>query len=190
MRAAARDPGQASDLTDGQTAFIASLRAAYDSWWRELSAEFERDARIVIGDERQPVTRLTCFEWHGSRRWGQADIKRGIFDNGLWALTVAQPGEYRVRLRRWPEEAGPDAAIRSTFEGGKAIPATRARLVVGSVDASREIEPGAASIDFDLRLQQGDVTMQSWLIGEGIGEADFAGAGVGAYYAYVQRTGP
>ena len=178
------DPGQTGPLGEGQAAVAGSLRGAYESWWRELAADFDRDARIVIGDERQPVARLTCFEWHGSRRWSQTNIKRGIFDNGLWALTVARPGRYRVQLRRWPQEAGPGAAIAAALEGGKTIAAIKARLLIGEVDVSRAIEPGAASVDFEVRLEAGDVSMQSWLIGRGV-----EGGSVGAYYATVRRIG-
>ena len=180
------DPGQARILGDGHGALAGRLRAAYDSWWRELATDFDRDARIVIGDQHQPVTRLTCFEWRGSRRWSQTNIKRGIFDNGVWTLTVARPGQYRVQLRRWPQEAGPEAAIDTAFEGGRAISPTKARLLIGRVDVSRAIEPGAESVDFEVRLEPGDVTMQSWLRG-GRGDEDRS---VGAYYATVRRTRP
>ena len=76
--------------------------------------------------------------------------------------------------------------IGAALDGGKAIVATRARLLIGQVNVSRAIEPGAASVDFAVRLEPGDVSMQSWLTG-GDGRKD---GSIGAYYATVRRIGP
>jgi len=173
------DPGQDTNLSDRRPDVVRQLRAAYDDWWNSLAEEFDNDSEIILGDDRANPTRLTCFEWHGSRRWSQRNVLSASVDNGPWAVEVARAGSYEITLRRWPEEV--DAPITAAVEGGQPIEAVEAKIRIGKVEASQPIPAGASAVQFTIRLQQGKTRLQTWLI-------DATGKSRGAYYAKVERV--
>jgi len=170
------DPGQTRDISGQHPDVVKELRAEYDKWWRGLSPSFDNDSAAIIGGDQNP-TRLTCFEWHGSQRWQQANVRKGFEGNGVWSIEVAKPGKYEITLRRWPEELG--LPITAPVELGKAILVTHAKVRIGTVEASTEIPKDAAKVQFTLELPQGKTRMQTWL-------SDERGNSRGAYYAYIR----
>ena len=174
----ATDPGQTRDLGRRHPDVAGQLRSAYDRWWSGLQSTFEEDAAVVIGDPRQNPTRLTCFSWHGSRRWQQANIREADVQNGPWVVDVARAGRYTVRLRRWPAEL--DLPITAAAEGSRMIQVVEAKLQIGDVEMTRPVGPDDRSVSFTLVLAAGRTRLQTWLIGPG-------GKSRGAYYAYVER---
>jgi len=174
----AADPAQHTDVKDRHAHVAQRLRTAYENWWNEIAQEFDNDARIVVGDDRQNPTHLTCFEWHGSRRWWQRSIRAGIDDNGVWAIDVAREGKFQITLRRWPAESG--AAITAALNGGNAISAIKAKIKIGDLEATQDIPDGAAEVEFCVRLKRGPAQLKTWLIGENA-------KSIGAYYADVKR---
>ncbi|MFV1969245.1 MAG: arylsulfatase, partial [Pirellulaceae bacterium] len=134
------DSGQTNDISNEHPETVKQLRAAYEEWWLDISVRFDEYASISIGKEIQRPARLTCFEWHSSRRWWQPSIRSGFRDNGFWAIEVASSGVYEIELRRWPEEI--DQPITAAIEGGKAIAAVTANIHIADVERSKSIPLG------------------------------------------------
>ena len=80
-------------------------------------------------------------------------------------------------------EAGDiDSQGRSVRPGeGKAIPAERVQLVVGTAEMGKTIGPSDARVTFEVKLHAGPVTVRAWLI-------DAKGGKRGAYYIYAKKT--
>ena len=173
----AEDPGQNTPIGGKHPEVAARLRRAYDAWWDDLAGGFDRPAEIVVGDDRQDPTELTCFEWHSSRQWSQSAISRGFDGNGYWAIRVARPGRYEITLRRWPVEV--DAPITASVGGGRAIAADEARLRVGAFDERRPVTREARTVVFTASLPAGSTRLETWFTA-----AD--GQSRGAYYVTVR----
>jgi hypothetical protein len=174
------DRGQQTSVAAQHSDVAGRLRAAYDRWWDELASDFGRPAEIVIGDEHQNPSELTCFEWYDSQQWYQAAVKSGFEGNGYWSLRVARPGRYEITLRRWPCEV--DVPSVGAVEGGKALAIDRARLRIGSYEDSRPVTSEMRSVTFAATLPAGSTRMQTWFSGTDGHER-------GAYYASVRRLG-
>ena len=106
-------------------------------------------------------------------------------------MQVEKAGEYEIALRRWPR--GLDVPLSGSvpahhgelgdFPAGIAIPIVGARLQIGSFDRTMTVTAQDREAVFKLRLPAGPSTMKSWFL-------DKAGQELlGAYYAYVYRTG-
>jgi arylsulfatase A-like enzyme len=173
-----QDPGQSRNVIAKHPVIAARLRQDYEKWWDGISANFGHPAEIIIGDERQNPSRLTCFEWHGSREWWQPAVHRGFEGNGMWTLRVAKAGKYQFTLRRWPVEL--NAPITAAVEGRGEIAADTARLRIGTVDEQQPIPPQASEVKFEVVLPEGSTRLQTWLTSS-------QGASRGAYYVSVRR---
>lgn len=174
------DPGQTRGVSAEQPATTAALRAAYESFWADVSRRFDEPAEIVVGDERANPVALTCFDRHGSQQWSQQAVARGFTGNGPWALRVARDGRYEIELRRWPAEL--DAPITAAVDGGTAIAVDAARVRIAGFDESKPIERGAKSVVFTMRLAAGSHRLETWFTATD-------GTSRGAYYAAVRRLG-
>jgi len=173
------DLGQRSDVAGEHPEVVAKLREAYDEWWASVSERFDECCEIVIGSEEENPARLTAHDWHdGQPPWSQGHIRKGGEANGFWAVRVDRIGEYRITLRRWPEEAG--VSITGAPDRGQAIAATRARLQIGDTDMTQDIREGATAVSFRVLLNAGSAELRTWFIND-------AGEERGAYYAYVTR---
>ncbi len=193
-----RDPGQRSDIASGHPDVVQRLRDFYEAWWADLLPSFSQDARIYLGHPRENPARLTCHDWitTGSTPWHQGAVRgamNGDANTGFWNVFVAQPGVYRIRLRRWPEETGKaiDAALppgppvpgEKPFRAtpGKAIHPVRAPLRIAGLERSQEVHGGEQESVFEVELPQGPGRLSARFH-----EAD--GDVYGAYYVYVQRV--
>jgi hypothetical protein len=73
-----------------------------------------------------------------------------------------------------------DQPINAAIPGGRAIQATKARLVLGD-RSRRSLSPkNAREVVFRVRLRPGKMKLQTWLVAKD-------GASRGAYYVYVRR---
>lgn len=173
-----KDPGQKNDLQTRHPEVVTQLKLAYDKWWQTLTPEFDKFSEISLGDDHQNPTRLTCFEWQGSRHWWQGSVRSAQLENGYWAVNVVQAGNYQITLRRWPAEL--NASITAAIAGGKAIKAVQAKLRIGTIEAIQPIATGARAVTFQVRLEEGKTRLQTWFIDE-------AGESRGAFYLEAKR---
>lgn len=167
------DPAQSTDVAAGNPDVVSRLQGEYDAWWQSLSASFDHVVRIGVGADQEAPTRLSAHDWFVSDQsqspWSQNHIRNGHIGNGHWEIDVRNHGDYRIVLRRWPHsEPGP-------------IEATHARLKVGASVVEADVDPKAESVVFEMPLDAGPATLQSWL------EMP-SGDTRGAYYVSVERT--
>ncbi len=176
------DPGQRNDIADKHPEAVRDLRRAYEQWWADVSQQFDEYCEIVLGSDKENPARLTCHDWHGgdSPPWDQTHILRGMEANGFWAVEVARAGEYEFSLRRWPKEV--DAPINAAIPGGRAIQASKARLIIAELDLVQPIGAEAREVTFRAQLQPGKTKLQTWLTADD-------GTSRGVYFVYVRYLG-
>ncbi len=188
------DPEQRNDIAAQNPEKMAELTALYHQWWEKSSPNYEAQPYFIIGNDAENPTTLHCHDWHSEKDspWHQRHIRDGYIDNGYFLVKVDEAGSYRVRLRRWPEEAGlalcAAAPIRPALEGtsvdaskrGKALSINHARLSVQGVEMESGVDPTAEYVEFTLDLKEGETQLQSWFTLED-------GRELGAYYVEVER---
>ena len=165
------DPGQSTDVADAHPDIVASLQGAYDDWWASLTPVFDDYVRISLGDAAENPTTLTSHDWHtnnGPVPWHQRHVRDSLVANGYWTVDVAQPGTYTIGLYRWPNHVD------------QAMVVSKARLKVGAIDESRSLQLSDTEALFNVELEGGPTTLQTWLTNE-------AGEEYGAYYVEVTR---
>lgn len=185
------DPGQKQDVAAQNPAVVASLKAKYEAWWKDVSRRGDAYVRIVLGHEKANPVRLSSHDWHGTgaeAAWNQRQIRQGPAANGFWAVDVARAGEYRIELRRWPVEADTpinaayrDPAPNRETQAGQALSIQKARLRIGAVDQDVAVQPADKAAVFTVRLPAGPAELQTWFYSPD-------GAERGAYYVYVERV--
>jgi hypothetical protein len=167
------DPAQGADIAAQHPEVVAELQASYDSWWESLSTSFDTFVRISIGHEAANPVDLNPHDWHVSEQpqsiWNHRQVRNGKIGNGYWAVDVAEAGRYQVTLRRWA------AYLDDPIE------ATHARLKVGGVEHETEVSSESSTATFDITLESGPTTLQTWLTLPN-------GETRGAYYVNVERT--
>jgi len=185
-----KDPGQKINLAAHHPEVVATLKAAYDSWWDRVSVGGKEYVRIVIGSDQENPSRLNSMDWHGDGSelsWNQAQIRTAPLANGFWALEVSRTGRYRFELRRWPREVdlpidAPylDAKPNREKTPGVAIAATTAQLMIGDVHQTKPVSPGAKFVAFECDLPKGPAALRTAFYDAVLNER-------GAYYVYVER---
>ena len=185
------DPGQRTDVASKNPEVVARLRRDYEDWWKLVSARAGEYARIIIGDAKENPARLTAHDWHGEgalKTWNQKSILEGPAANGFWAVH-ARAGRYTFELRRWPKEL--DLPLGAAYQHpadnrettpGRAIPGIhKARIRIGAIDKTIDVDPAARAAVFELDLPAGPWELQTWLISSD-------GSDRGAYFVYARRA--
>ena len=185
------DPGQRTDVASKNPEVLARLRRDYEVWWKLVSARAGEYARIIIGDPKENPSRLTAHDWHGEgalKTWNQKSILEGPAANGFWAVH-ARAGRYTFELRRWPKEL--DLPLEAAYQHpadnrettpGRAIPGIhKARIRIGAIDKTIDVDPAARAAVFELDLPAGPGELQTWLISND-------GTQRGAYFVYARRA--
>ncbi len=192
-----QDPGQQANVADQHPETVQRLRAFYDDWWTELTPTFSQATAIYLGHPRDNPARLTSHDWitTGSTPWNQQHVRRAVNgpgNTGFWNVQIVEPGNYKIRLRRWPEEA--DQPITAALPAGAdvpgvrpyraaqgvAVPAVQASLQVGDQQSTAEVPADAKEVVFEMQLPEGKTTMAASF-------ETAAGEVFGAYYAYVEK---
>ena len=169
------DPGQRHDIAAAHPEVVAELRAGYERWWELVSEQFDRDVPMAIGRDAEPVL-LTTHDLRNEAcngAWNQAQVRQGHVAAGYWAIDVRRSGNYRIELRRWPEDAGYalDAGIdgddvewrrdaiqeqhTAHYSGGVALPIGWAALTVGGSRHHLETPSGDTAAVFEVALEAG-----------------------------------
>lgn len=182
------DAGQQNNVAGEHPDVVEKLKREYDAWWKMTSQRADEYVRVVLGGPQRRV-RLTCHDWHGEgaeAAWNQRGIRNAPVANGFWAVEVARAGNYRIELRRWPEEVDlpvnapyRDAKPNREKAAGKAIQATKARLRIGAVDESTPVAAADKAAVFRVRLPKGPAKLETWFYEE-------SGVERGAYFVYVE----
>ncbi len=184
------DPGQHRDVAGAHPDVVTTLEKAYDRWWADISTDFDKPARIVIGSDRANPTALNPHDWIGQPHelFDQSQVRRGRYGpanleyQGHWMIEIARDGRYEIEFRRWPREL--NRPITAGIEGGTALPATRAKLKIANGEQSRPISEDSVAVTFSVDLQAGPATLEGRFIDER------TGTWRSPFYVYVRRVGP
>lgn len=133
------DPAEAKDVAADHPDIVAGLRAAYETWFRDVSSTRGfAPPRIVVGTEHENPTLLTRQDWrHPGEGWGTL---------GHWEIEVAADGKYQFRLLFPPQAPTGEAEI--LLDGKPAAP------VVPIPDQTAEITIGP------LPLTKGKISLE------------------------------
>ena len=194
------DPLQQEDVSDEHPDLVAALRAGYETWWSEVSLQFDAEVPVTLGVEE------VCLNTHDWRNedsevaWHQGHIREGKICNGYWEVDVESEGDYTFELRRWPREAGhkiqagiegDDIVWRkeecwkpwhNVYSGGKALPLKSAQLsVTGHDTLTKAVSATDDRVVFNQFLSAGPAHVQTRL-------TDDDDLEIGAYYVYVTKN--
>jgi arylsulfatase A-like enzyme len=194
------DPKQQRDRSNepANAAVVTELAAAYEAWWRDISARADEYIRPPIGSPAQPTTCLYSHDWHVEAipPWNHGMVAAGLKSNGFHAVEFVRAGRYAFDLRRWPREIAGETTItsalahaiphgpRDQLTTGVALPVATARLRIWNgatvlADERQPVEPTSDGPVFTLPLPAGPAMIQTWFY-------DPAGHELaGAYYVYV-----
>lgn len=144
------DPGEQENIAADHPHVVARMRKGYEDWFRDVSAtRGYTPPRIHLGTPFENPVILTRQDWRGPRAsWKPKGL-------GYWEVEVIQAGEYEVNLR----------FDRIETQG-------EARLKLGGVDLSEQLEKGTSEFTFDpVRLEAGKARLEAWvtLNGESVG---------------------
>jgi len=176
-----------------------SLQAAYEVWWREVSAQASDYCRPIAGSPAEPVLCLYSHDWHmnsGLPPWNQTMITAGMKANGFNAVAFDRAGDYTFDLRRWPREIGGETTLASQLRcpirvtvsnaltHGQALPIHSARIRIWNgdqtyADKRQAVNPDSSGPAFTLQLPAGPAMVQTWFYDDSGHEL------CGAYYVYV-----
>ena len=136
-----------------------------------LSGFYRHRASRAWKPGRKPAN-LPCHDWHtnnGPVPWNHGHIRKGPVANGFWAVNFEKAGKYEITLRRWPSREE------------KKIGATKARIRIGTLEKSQDVNPGENGSTFKLDVPAGKTRLQTWL-------QRTDGKTCGAYFVEVRRV--
>jgi arylsulfatase A-like enzyme len=170
------DPGQQTNVKDKHPEVFERLRGAYETYWDDVSREHNLTSYMRVGSDESPVVALSSHDWLVEQvPWYQPHVMHGAMAKPAhWAVEVDHDGVYEISLRRWPVEA--DLPINEA-NGYTGFEFKTARMRIGDVDITREIEAGAKEVTFRVNLKKGVTELAPLFIG--------GGREATPYYAYV-----
>ena len=138
----ATDPNETKDVAVTHPEIMERLRAAYENWFRDVSATRGYDPpRIYLGTRFENPVMLTRQDWRGPRAGWAADSL------GYWEVFVHNAGDYAITLRF--------AAARTE---------TDAHFKLGNVNRSQMVKGGSETCRFDsVHLGAGPGRLEAWL---------------------------
>jgi arylsulfatase A-like enzyme len=154
------DPGEKQDVADGHPDVVKRLRAAYEGWFKDVSATRGYEPpRIHLGTEHENPVRLSRQDWRGPQAgWGRKSL-------GYWEVHVARGGTYEV-----------------TFLFAPAKKVRTAVFELGDARHTAEVPAGEGRCMFEkVTLAAGDGRLRARLEGDG--------DPVGVHYVIVNRLG-
>lgn len=189
-----RDPGEKDNLTAANPNVVRQLRDAYESYWKEVSADSAHYVRIEIGkggrDGETELSSMDCHMVEGVPAWNQVMVRNGTPELGFWTLQVTVPGKYLFRLRRYPEESnlsinaaapqGDGIPGGTAYPEGKILNIRKASIAINGFQKELEVGMNAESADFILDLKKGPADLMARFIDDKRDSVD-------AYYVYVTK---
>lgn len=166
------DPMMELDVAAQHPDILNALNAEYEVFWNSLPEQQATLSRHILSDKG---TVLNAMDWYkGAQPWELAAIRKPPGkrkgQNGSWAITVEQDGEYQFELRRFPREAA------------LPIEAQYAKLRVGNQVVTAKFAHDADHVNLVLALKAGDYDLKTWL-----DKKDNYSLNYGAVFVYVTK---
>ncbi|MCB1226744.1 MAG: sulfatase-like hydrolase/transferase, partial [Verrucomicrobiales bacterium] len=170
-----KDPAQSNDVGSAHPEVVAELFTAYEEHYADVMGHGGKPVSFLLGAEQQNPTHLTVRDWHpidGAVIWHPAQLADDeLFINGWWAVEIARPGRYAIRLSRYPEDAPNPMGANS------------ARLRIGALEESKPVNAEDIFVTFEVDLPAGPAKLETWLTDSASGKDR------GAYHLRAERIG-
>ena len=188
------DPGQTNDVALKEPKKVEKFRKAYDTWWDDVSLDFDDFQAIIIGSPAENPVNLTSHDWHSNTQvpWNHKHIRSGLQGNGFWVLDIEHTGIYEITLSRWPlsmklpinsgmekRPALNGTSVNESLEG-KALNILKAKIEIGREKMEQDVKETDVSVTFTVNLKAGkDKRLITTFRGN---EVD-----MGAYYVQISK---
>ena len=186
----ATDPHQDNDVAAAHPEIVRKMKDHYHRWWNRVEPlVYNKIVPFYIGKGMETPTTLTSFDWLTLNTSDQIHIRQGHIRSGAWNVSVADPGNYRFELYRWPRESGLRLTEASPeYKGvdgvqpeGVAFPIVRANLRIGVQEYTVTVTNSDHKATFDVFLPKGDTRIETTFYNEKRDQL------CGAYYVYITR---
>lgn len=159
------DLGQTKNLIESELEIAEKLRTAYRNWWNKIRPDEREMVHIPIGLDDEPVL-LDISSWDGVWVDHSNVILQAIRANGPWVVEIAEEGEYRFDLRRWPEQLGlpmtsPAPAGDWPYVPGEAMPIAKVRLEIQGQTVEHAVTEEDHVIPVTLKLEKGKTRLNT-----------------------------
>lgn len=188
------DPGQTNDVALKEPKKVEKFRKAYDTWWDDVSLDFDDFQAIIIGSPAENPVNLTSHDWHSNTQvpWNHKHVRSGLQGNGFWVLDIEHTGIYEITLSRWPlsmklpinsgmekRPALNGTSVNESLEG-KALNILKAKIEIGREKMEQDVKETDVSVTFTVNLKAGkDKRLITTFVGN---EVD-----MGAYYVQISK---
>ena len=166
------DPGQTTNVAENYPEVVAELNKMYDGWWESFAPNFATRMRIIIGSSNARTMHLMSHDWimdtSENSPYSQGHVRRGTKSSGYWAIEIAETGRYRITLRRWPKHLN------------RSMDSKHAKMEIAGKVLERSIDISDTKVVFEVDLESGPASLQSWITNSESEE-------YGAYFAEVTR---
>ena len=188
------DPGQTNDVALKEPKKVEKFRKAYDTWWDDVSLDFDDFQAIIIGSPAENPVNLTSHDWHSNTQvpWNHKHVRSGLQGNGFWVLDIEHTGIYEITLSRWPlsmklpinsgMEKRPALNGTSVHESleGKALNILKANIEIVGEKMEQDVKKTDVSVTFTVNLKAGkDKRLITTFVGN---EVD-----MGEYYVQISK---
>ena len=163
------DPGQTNDVALEERKKVKKFRKAYDTWWDDVSLDFDDFQAIIIGSPLENPVNLTSHDWHSKTQvpWNHKHIRSGLQGNGFWVLDIESTGIYEITLSRWPlsmklpitsrmekRPALNGTSVNESLEG-KALKILKANIEIEGEKMEQPVKEKDISVTFKVNLKAG-----------------------------------
>ncbi|MEC8323321.1 MAG: arylsulfatase, partial [Bacteroidota bacterium] len=163
------DPGQTNDVALKEPKKVEKFQKAYDTWWDDVSLDFDDFQAIVIGSPAENPVNLTSHDWHSNTQvpWNHKHVRSGLQGNGFWVLDIEHTGIYEITLSRWPlsmklpinsgmekRPALNGTSVNESLEG-KALNILKAKIEIGREKMEQDVKETDVSVTFTVNLKAG-----------------------------------
>jgi arylsulfatase A-like enzyme len=186
------DPHQDKNIIDKYPEIVRKMKDHYQKWWAKIEPELEIDRPIIIGNDAENPSAISCMTWAETYITQKSDILKGARSNGYWNLQIDREGTYKFELCRWPKEAEAtisgsakvvyaDDFVYGKEKIGKALPITDARIQIYKYDKKINVKANDKAAIFTLQLNKGRKKLRTWFYDK---DGNWL---CGAYYVYIKR---
>lgn len=194
------DVGQKKNIAKNHPQKVKEMREAYEKWWTHVSKDFSYFEAYTVGKHVNQASIITVHDMHTTKpiAWNQSYIrdphsgKKSTLSEGYWLLDVAEEGEYKIELSRFPKES--NLAINAKVEqlGNESewydakpksinLNIKEASLDIGGLHLEKSVDVNRNSIAFNVSLNKGRQHFEAKFIDENKNSFN-------AFYMYVTRV--
>ncbi|MBT4412427.1 MAG: arylsulfatase [Bacteroidetes bacterium] len=141
------DQGQTKNLVAEYPDVVQKLTAQYEDWWEHISTNFDQFNPIIVGNEKEDPSMLYSHDAH-----------RPKGEPAYWVVDVEKEGEYDIQPYFRPKETG------KTLKGSRI---SKGFLSIGDEVIEKEVQQGAETINFKIKLSSGQTKVSAWFQRDG-----------------------